>query len=161
MVPVGWGSLPVHGPVLWTVDCPSGLYQCVFCRGLCVGSVPWDSSSRVPGRLAGPRLLGGSGHKERSGSAVVLSLPRDRDKKGVVRCRTLAACTLLQCDHRFRGHQGFPALAWIGKVSVGSRKLFTLCPAPPPPPLSFAGAFGHLASLVRLVPPSRLCMRSL
>ena len=33
--------------------------------------------------------------------------------------------------------------------------------APPPPLLSFAGGFGLLASLERLVTPSRLCMRSL
>ena len=42
-VPVGRGSLPVHSPVLWTVDCPSSLHQGV-CSGLCVGSLPWDSS---------------------------------------------------------------------------------------------------------------------
>ena len=46
-----------------------------------MGSVPQDSASRVPGRLAGPLLLGGHGHKERSGSALALSLPQDRDKK--------------------------------------------------------------------------------
>ena len=50
VVPVGWGSLPVRGPVLWTVDCPSGLHQCVFCRSLCLGSVPRDSASQVPTR---------------------------------------------------------------------------------------------------------------
>ena len=47
-VPVGRGSLPVQGPVLRTVDCPSGLHQGV-CSGLCVGSLPRDSSSQVPG----------------------------------------------------------------------------------------------------------------
>ena len=26
VVPVGWDSLPVRGPVLWTVDCHSGLH---------------------------------------------------------------------------------------------------------------------------------------
>ena len=30
VVLVRWGSLPAQGPVLWTVDCPSGLHQCVF-----------------------------------------------------------------------------------------------------------------------------------
>ena len=64
-----------------------------------MGSVPRDSASRVPGRLAGPCLLGGRGHKERSGSALALSLSRDRDKTGVVRSHTIEACTLPRCDH--------------------------------------------------------------
>ena len=113
-----------------------------------------------PGQLAGPHLLGGRGHKEHSGSALVLSLPWDCDKKVVVRSRTLAACTLPWRDHRLQGRQVFPALAWVGRFLSVAESFFLLCP-PPPPPLSFAGAFGHLASLVRLVPPSRLRMRFL
>ena len=65
--------------------------------------------------LAGPRLLGGRGHKVHSGSALVLSLPRDRDKEVVVRSRTLVACTLHRCDRRFWGRQDFPALARVGR----------------------------------------------
>ena len=52
----GGGVLPVQRPALWTVDCPSGLHQGV-CSSLYVGSLPQDSSSHVPGRLAGPRLF--------------------------------------------------------------------------------------------------------
>ena len=64
--------------------------------------------------LAGSRLLGGRGHKECSGSALALSLPRDRDKEGVARSRTLGACNLSRCHHRFQGRQIFPALVWVG-----------------------------------------------
>ena len=64
-VPVGRGSLSVQGPVLRTVDCPSGLHQGV-CSGLCVGALPRDSASQVPGQLAGPSQKG------RSGSALAL-----------------------------------------------------------------------------------------
>ena len=46
--PVERGSLPIQSPVLWAVDCPSGLHQGV-CSSLCVGSLPRDSSSHVPG----------------------------------------------------------------------------------------------------------------
>ena len=72
-VPVGRDSLSVQGSVLQTVDCPSGLHEGV-CSGLCVGTLPWDSSSQVPGRLAGPRLFGDGGQKESPGSALASSL---------------------------------------------------------------------------------------
>ena len=97
-VPVRRGSLPVQGLVLWTVDCPSGLHQGV-CSSLCMGSLPQDSSSQVPGQLAGLGLLGGHGQKERSGSALALSLPRDSDKQGEVRSRPLADCKLPRYNH--------------------------------------------------------------
>ena len=66
--------------------------------------------------LASPRLLRGRGHKERSESALALSLPRDCDKEGVVRSRTLGACNLQvsRCHHRFRDCQIFPALVRVG-----------------------------------------------
>ena len=67
----GGGSLSVQGSVLRTVNCPSGLYSGV-CSGLCVGALPQDSSSEVAGRLAGPRLFGDGGQKERPGSAHAL-----------------------------------------------------------------------------------------
>ena len=72
-VPVTGDSLSVQGPVLWTVDCPSGLHSGV-CNRLCVGSLPRDLSSQVPGRLAGPHLFGDGGQKECPGSALTLSL---------------------------------------------------------------------------------------
>ena len=72
-------SLSVQSFVLRAVDCPSGLHSGV-CSVICVGSLPQDSSSQVPGRLAGPRLFGDGGQKERPGSAFALSLPRDSDK---------------------------------------------------------------------------------
>ena len=57
-VSVGGSSLPVQGPVLRPVDCSSGLHQDVW-SSLCMVPLPQDSSSQVPGRLAGPhsRLL--------------------------------------------------------------------------------------------------------
>ena len=47
-VPVGKDSLSVQGPVLRTVDCPSGLHLGV-CSCICVGALPRGSSSQVPG----------------------------------------------------------------------------------------------------------------
>ena len=131
-VPVGGDSLSVQGPVLQAVDCPSGLHQGV-CSRACMGALPQDSSSSVPGRLAGPHLFGGGGQKERPGSALGLSLP----KRGEVRSRTLADCKLPRYDHRYSGPPGFFR------------------------PLLWQVVLGHLALLERLVPHSRLRMRSL
>ena len=94
----GGVSPSVQGPVLRTVDCLSGLHSGV-CSGIYLGALPQDSSSQVAGRLANPRLFGDGGQKERPGSALALSLPRDSDKRGEVRSRTLADCKLPQYDH--------------------------------------------------------------
>ena len=97
-VPVGGDSLSVQGPVLRT-DCPPTCKHQGVCSCVWVGALPPDLSSQVPGRLAGPRLFGGGGQKERPGSALAFSLPQDRDKREV-RSRTLADCKLPRYDHR-------------------------------------------------------------
>ena len=119
-VPVRRDSLLVQGPVLWTVDCPSGLHQGV-CSRVCVGAVPRDSSSSVPGRLAGPRFFGSGDQKEHPGSALGLSLSQDRDKREEVRSRTLADCKLPQYDHRYWGRQEFCVPCAGREISVGGR----------------------------------------
>ena len=53
---VSVGMLPVHSPVLFDCCLPSVVH--LGCSGLSVGSVPRDSTFRVPVRC-GPRLLGG------------------------------------------------------------------------------------------------------
>ena len=107
--------------------------------------------------LAGPRLLRGRGHKERSEFALALSLPRDRDKEGVVRSRTLGACNFSWCLLRFRARQICPTLVQVGcLLSVAGSFI-----ASSALPLCLAGAFRLLASLERLVPPSCLHMCSL
>ena len=77
--------------MLRTVNCSSGLHPGV-CSSLCMSSFPWASSSLVPGRQAGPCLLGGRGQKECLGSALALSLPGGSDKRGEVRSHPLADC---------------------------------------------------------------------
>ena len=77
---VGRDSLPVQGPVIQGVDCTPGLYPSV-CSRVSVGALSRDSTSPVPGRLAGPCLLGGSGQTTRLGTAVALSLSGDCDKR--------------------------------------------------------------------------------
>ena len=95
---LSWGaSLSIQSSVLRAVDCPSGLHS-VVCSGICVGALPQDLSSQVPGRLAGPHLFGDGGQKQRPGSAFALSLPWDSDKlEG--RSRPLADCKLPRYDH--------------------------------------------------------------
>ena len=107
--------------------------------------------------LAGPLLLWGRGHKERSGSALALSLPQDRVKEGVVRSCTLGACNLSRCLLQFRAHQIFPTLVRLGcLLSVAGGFI-----ASSAHPLHLTGAFQLLALLESLVPPSRLRVRSL
>ena len=48
LAPVGSGGRRVLGPVLLDCRLPSGIHLC--CSGLCVGSVPQASASRVPAR---------------------------------------------------------------------------------------------------------------
>ena len=157
-VPVGRGSLLVQSPVLRTVDCPSGLHQGV-CSCLCVVSLSQDLSSQVPGRLASPHLLRDRGQKERSGSALALSLPRDSDKRGEVRSRTLADCKLPWYNHRYRGRQDFSCPCVGREISVGGGEFFVALSAPPAQ--LWQVLFGHLALLERLVTHSCLRMRSL
>ena len=86
-----------------------------------------------------------------------MSLPRDRDKEGVVRSHTLGACNLSLCLLRFRARQVFPTLVWIGCfLSVAGSFIVSSAHL-----LRLAGAFRLLASLERLAPPSRLHMHSL
>ena len=113
-VPVVGESLSVQGPVLWTVDCPSGV-----CSSICVGSLPRDLSSQVPGRLADPRFFGVGGQKKCPGSALALSLHQDSDKRGEVRSCTLADCKLSRCDHRYWGRQDFSVPCAGQEISVG------------------------------------------
>ena len=112
------GTVPVQGPVLRTVDCPAGLHQGV-CSGLCLGTLPRDSSSQVPQRLAGPRLFGDGGQTARPGPSLALSLPQDSDKQGEVPSHTLADCKLPRYDHRYRGHQHFSVPCAGQEISVG------------------------------------------
>ena len=152
-VAVGRDSLSVQGPVFWTVDCPSGLHQGV-CSRVCLGALPRDSSSSVSGRLAGSRLFGGGGQKEHPGSALGLSLPQDHDKREVS-SRTLADCKVPSIPgppgffYPMRGSRNF---CWW-------RRRFVLCP--PPPCSALAGGLGTPGFVERLVPHSRLRMRSL
>ena len=117
-VPVGRGCLPVQSPVLRVVDCPSGIHSGV-CSGLCVGALLWDSSSQVPGRLAGPRLFGDRGQKECPGSALALLLPWDSDKRGEVRSRTLTDCRLPRHDINFCRWQRHFVLCPFPELSFG------------------------------------------
>ena len=128
-VPVGQDSLPVQGPVLRTVDCSAGLHQGV-CNGLCLDAFPRDSSSQVPRRLAGPRLFGDGGQTARPGTFLALSLPRDCDKRGEVRSRTLADCKLPQYDHRYWSRQDFSIPCAGREISVGGRDVLCFVRSP-------------------------------
>ena len=108
---VGSGSQPVRGLVLLDCRLPSGIY--LYCSGLCVGSIPRDSASRVPARWLVLASLGAMSIKSIQG---LLSLCHSL---GIVikkefRSRTLGACNLSRCLLRFRARQIFPTLVWVG-----------------------------------------------
>ena len=119
-LPVGGDSLPVQSPVFQSVNCPTGLHLGVR-RCVCMGPLPRDSSAAVPGRLAGPCLFGGGGQAERPGPSLALSLPRDSDKRGQVRSRSLADGELSGYDHRYRGRQDLSVSCASREISVGGR----------------------------------------
>ena len=116
-------QIPVHRSsrklLLRTVDCPPGLYSSV-CSRVSLGALSRDSTSTVPGRLAGPCLLGSSGQATHPGIAVALSLSGDCDKRREVGPRALAVCNLLGHDHRYRCCQGLSHPCMGGKVPLGS-----------------------------------------
>ena len=116
-VPVGGDSLPVQSPVFRTVDCPTGLHLSVR-RCVCVSPLPRDSSVAVSGRLAGPCLFGGGGQTARPGPSLALSLPRDSDKRGQVRSRSLTDSELPWYDHRYRGRQDLSVSCASREISV-------------------------------------------
>ena len=104
-----------------------------------MGAFPRDSSSQVPGRLAGPHLFGDRGQKERPGSALAMSLPRDDDKRREVRSCPLTDCKLPRYDHRYRGCQDFSVPCASQEISVSGGDVIyfvrSLCSA-------LAGDFG-------------------
>ena len=124
----------------------------------CLGAFPRDSSSQVPGQLAGPHLFGGRGQTARPGSALALSLPWDCDKRGEVRYRPPADCKLPWYDHQYRGRQDFSVPVRVEKFLLVAE---TLCAMSAPPAQLWQVVLGCLASLERLVPHSRLRLRSL
>ena len=139
-VPVGRDGLSVQGPVVRTVDCPTDLHQ-GFCHCVCVGALLQDSSSSVPRRLAGLRLFGDGGQKECPGSALGLSLPRDRDKRREVRSRTLADSALPRYDHRYWGRQDFSVSCASREISVGGGDVLYRVRSPRS---ALAGGFGSV-----------------
>ena len=110
-------------------------------------------TSTVPGRLAGPCLLGGSGQATRPGTAVALSLSGDCDKRREVRSRALAARSLLGHDHRYHYCQGLSHPRSGEKFPLGSGAV--------PPTRLWQMLLGHLSLLEKLVPHGCLEMRPL
>ena len=137
-LPVREDSLPVQSPVLRTVDCPTGLHLGVR-RCVCVGPLPRDSSAAVPGPLAGPCLFGGGGQTALLGPSLALSLPRDSDKRGQVRSRSLADSELPGYDHRHRGHQDISVFCVSREISVGGGDVLCFDRSPSS---ALAGALG-------------------
>ena len=104
-----------------------------------MGTLPRDSSSQVPGRLAGPHLFGDGGQKERPGSSLALWLPRGSDKRGEVRSRTLVDCKLHWYDHRYWGRQDFSVPCAGREISFIGRDILCYVRSPCS---ALAGDFG-------------------
>ena len=132
------GTVYQFKALCFRLDCPSGLHSCV-CSDICMGSLPWDLSSRVPGQLVGPRLFGVRGQKECPGSALTLSLPWDCDKREV-RSRSLTDCKLPRYDHRYQDRHDFPVPCSGQEISVGGGEV--LCFVHSPLRSALAGGVG-------------------
>ena len=153
----GGGSLSVQGPALRTVDYPSGFHSGV-CSHLCVGSLPRDSSSQVPGRLADHRLVGVGGQKNVQDLLSLchsLGIVLNEEKSDLVPSQT---ANYLGMTIDTGAARIFPSLARVEKfLSV----VETFCALYAPPAQLWRVFSGHLASLERLVPHCRLRTRSL
>ena len=112
-------GLPVTSPVFWTVDRSPGLRQGL--RGcISMGTLSWDQTSPLSGRLVGSLLLGAESQAGRPVAPLTLSHPRDCDKREEVGSRALADCEVSRHDHRYQGRQGF-------SVSGASREIPNSC----------------------------------
>ena len=82
-----------------------------------------DQASTVSGRLVGSCLFGAGSQAGRPVPALVLSHPRDCDKREEVRSCALADCEVPRYDHRYRGRQGFSVSGASREIPDGSGEL--------------------------------------
>ena len=158
-VPVRRDSLSVQGPMLRTVDCPSGLHSGV-CSGICMGSLPRDSFPQV--RYLDDWLVLASSEMEAKKNVqdllslcLSLGIVINEKKSDLVPSQT---ANYLGMTIDTGAARIFPSLAWVEKfLSVAE----TFCTLSAPPAQLWQVVLGHLASLERLVPHSQLQMRSL
>ena len=137
-----------------TVDCSLGLYQGLRGR-VSLGTLLWDQTSSLPGRLVGSLLFGEESQAGRPGAPLDSSHPRDCDKRKEVRSRALAGCKV---PLDTGAGKVFPSLARVEKfLSVAER----FCAMESPPAQLWQVILIYLALLERLVPHGRLQMRSL
>ena len=115
-------GLSVPSLVLRTVDRSPGLHQSLR-GGVSVGTISRDQTSPVSGRLVGPLLLGAGGQAGSPGAALVLSYPRDCDKREEIRSCALTDREVSWYDHRYRGRQGFSVSSASREISDGSGEL--------------------------------------
>ena len=121
-VHVGGDSLPVQSPVLQTVDCSPGLHQGL--RGsVSLGTLLWDQTSPLSGRLVGPLLFGEEGQAGRPVAPLALSHPRDCDKREEVRSRALTGCEVPRYDYRYRCRQGFSVSGASREIPISSGEI--------------------------------------
>ena len=104
-----------------TVDRSQGLHQGLRSH-VSVGTLSWDQTSLVSGRLVDSCLFGAGSQAGRPVSALALSHPRDCDKREV-RSRALAGCEVTWHDHRYRGRQGFSVSGASREIPDGSGEL--------------------------------------
>ena len=78
-VHVGWDGVPVPIPVFQSVDRSPGLHE-GLCSRVSVGTLSWDQTSPLSGRLVDSRLFGVGSEAVGPVAPLDLSRPRDCDK---------------------------------------------------------------------------------
>ena len=108
--------------MLRAVNCSPGLHQGL--RGsVSVGTLPWDQTFPLSGRLVDSLLLGAGSQTGCPVAALDLSHLRDCDKREEVGSRALADCEVSWYDHRYRGRQGFSVSGASREIPDGSGEL--------------------------------------
>ena len=119
---VGGDGLPVPSPVFRTGDCSPGLHQGLRSR-VSVGTLSWDQTFPLSGRLVGSLLLRAGRQTGRPVAPLALSHPWDCDKQEEVGSRALVDCEVSRHDHRYRGQQGFSVSGASREIPDGSGEL--------------------------------------
>ena len=147
-------GLSVQGPVLQTLDRPTGVHES-FRSSLSLGPLTWGPPTVIPGRLADPGLLGGQDQTARKPTPLALPLPRDSHKRAEVRPLPV----------EYLGMTIDTISAWAWPTEARIQKFLTLArnflSQPNPPAQRWQVLLGHMSSLEKLVPRARLRMRSL
>ena len=136
-------GLSVQGPVLRTLDCPTGVHES-FRSSLSLGPPSWGPPAAIPGRVADPGLLGGQDQTARKLTPLALPLLQDSHKRAEVRPLPVQVRGISRHDHRHDLHPSLAHRSSKRKIPHCSKEFLVTTE---PPSTAVAGVVGtHVIS---------------